>query len=63
MLVGLGVAQYASGSPELAARTLCRASDVEPSNATPYLVLEKAQLLDPPGTTVVSDTMERFVRF
>jgi len=63
MLVGLGVAQYASGSPELAARTLCRASDVEPSNATPYLVLGRAQLLDPPGTTVVSDKMERFVRF
>jgi len=63
MLVGLGVAQYASGSPELAARTLCRASDVEPSNPSPYLVLGRAQLLDPAGTTIVTDKMERFVRF
>jgi tetratricopeptide (TPR) repeat protein len=62
MLVGLGVAQYASGSAELAARTLCRASDVEPSETTPYLVLGRAQLLDPPGTTIVTDKMERFAQ-
>ena len=62
MLVGLGVAHYASGSPELAARMLCRASDLDPSSATPYLVLGKMQVLDPPGTASVTEKMERFVR-
>jgi tetratricopeptide (TPR) repeat protein len=62
MMVGLGVAQYASGSPALAAQTLCRASDLEPSNPSPYLVLGEAQLLDPPGTSIVTEKMERFAR-
>ena len=62
MLVGLGVAHYASGSSELAALALCRASDLEPSSATPYLVLGKMQVLDPAGTTSVTEKMERFVR-
>lgn len=62
MLVGLGVSQYASGSPALAAQTLCRASDLEPANTGPYLVLGRAQLLDPPGSSIVTEKMERFVR-
>jgi tetratricopeptide (TPR) repeat protein len=62
MLVGLGVAQYASGSPALAAQTLCRASDLDPQNPYPYLVLGRMQALDPPGSPIVTEKMERFVR-
>ena len=62
MLVGLGVAQYASGSPVAAAQTLCLASDLEPQNSGSYLVLGKMQALDPPDSSIVTDKMERFVR-
>jgi tetratricopeptide (TPR) repeat protein len=62
MLVGLAVAQYASGSPAAAAQTLCRASDLDPANSAPYLVLGKMQALDPPGSSIVTDKMERFSR-
>jgi tetratricopeptide (TPR) repeat protein len=39
MLAGLGAAQYAVRSYEDAARSLCKASDLKPNEAAPYLYL------------------------
>jgi tetratricopeptide (TPR) repeat protein len=39
MLAGLGAAQYAVRSYEDAARSLCKASDLKPSESAPYLFL------------------------
>lgn len=39
MLAGLGAAYYASGSYEEAARRLCNASDLNPSDPAPYIFL------------------------
>ena len=39
MLAGLGAAQYAVRSYEDAARSLCKASDLKPGEAAPYLFL------------------------
>jgi Flp pilus assembly protein TadD len=44
MLTGLGAALYAGGSYEEAASQLCRASDLEPENPTPYLFLGKVEI-------------------
>ncbi|HUK49376.1 MAG TPA: tetratricopeptide repeat protein, partial [Terriglobales bacterium] len=41
MLAGLGAALYASGLYAQAAERLCAASDLKPSDATPYLFLGK----------------------
>jgi tetratricopeptide (TPR) repeat protein len=43
MLTGLGAALYASGSAEEAARRLCEASDLQPSDPAPYLFLGKIE--------------------
>jgi tetratricopeptide (TPR) repeat protein len=43
MLTGLGAALYANGSVEEAARRLCEASDLQPSNPAPYIFLGKIE--------------------
>jgi Flp pilus assembly protein TadD len=43
MLAGLGVALYSTGSYDEAARRLCEASDLQPSDPTPYLFLGKIE--------------------
>ncbi len=60
MLVGLGVAWYARGSYEQAARRLCEASDLNPDDATPYLFLGKMQAVE---TTQSEGSVERLGRF
>ena len=60
MLVGLGVAWYARGSYEQAARRLCEASDLNPDDATPYLFLGKMQTVE---TTQSEGSVERLGRF
>lgn len=62
MLVGLGVAWHARGSYDQAVACLCQASDLNPSDPTPYLFL--AKMLN--GVTIESpaivEKLERFVR-
>jgi len=43
MLAGLGVALYSNGSYDEASRRLCEASDLQPSDPTPYLFLGKIE--------------------
>ena len=60
MLVGLGVAWYARGSYDQAAKRLCQASDLNPGDANPYLFLGKLQLVDKAPS---ADSAERLARF
>ena len=60
MLVALGVASYARGSYEQAARCLVNASDLAPDNPTPYLFLGKMQSVE---TTPSEGSVERLRRF
>ena len=62
MLVGWGAALYASGSLEDAARRACDASDLQPSNEVPYLVLGKMQKSTTDALPCVEDKLARFVR-
>jgi tetratricopeptide (TPR) repeat protein len=62
MLVGLGVAWYASGSSDLAAKYLCQASDLKPTDPNPYLALGRMQIVESAGSQAVFDRLERFVR-
>jgi tetratricopeptide (TPR) repeat protein len=62
MLVGLGVAWYATGSSDLAAKYVCDASDLNPGDGNPYLVLGKMQMAHPSPSSAVLARMERFVR-
>jgi len=62
MLVGLGVAWYATGSSDLAAKYVCEASDLNPGDGNPYLVLGKMQMAHPSPSSAVLARMERFVR-
>ena len=60
MLVGLGVAWYASGSNDHAAQRLCEASDLNPSDPNPYLFLGKIQSVE---TTQSEGLVQRLARF
>ena len=62
MLLGLGVAWYATGSANLATKFLCQASDLTPSDPNPYIVLGKMQIADPAWTEPVLVRLERFAR-
>jgi len=60
MLIGLGVAWYARGSYDHAAQSLNRASDLAPSDPTPYVFIGKMQNVE---TVPSNDTLERLARF
>src|SRR5882762_8379734 len=60
MLVALGVASYARGSYDQAARCLVSASDLAPDNPTPYLFLGKLQSVE---GTPSAESVERLRRF
>lgn len=62
MLLGLGVTEYGAGSPELAAKHVCAASDIEPASLVPYLVLGKMQVVETGPSPCVTDKLERFAR-
>jgi tetratricopeptide (TPR) repeat protein len=62
MLVGLGVAWYTRGSYEQAARHLCEASDLNPSDANPYLFLGKILSVESIQSEGLVDRLGRFVR-
>ena len=61
MLAGLGVALYASGSYEEAARRLCDASDLKPADPAPYLFLAKMEKAAPAPLPCVEQKLARFV--
>ena len=60
MLIALGVACYARGSDDQAAQFLADASDIDPSNPTPYLFLGKMQSVE---STPSPASVERLARF
>jgi Tfp pilus assembly protein PilF len=62
MLVGLGVAWYATGSADQGSKYVCGAADIDPSNSTPYIVLGKMSIADPAASPVVADRLARFLK-
>jgi tetratricopeptide (TPR) repeat protein len=60
MLIGLGVTWYARGSYDRAAQYLGSASDLDPSNPTPYLFMGKMQSVE---TVPSHETVERLARY
>lgn len=60
MLVGLAVAQYTRGSYDAAAQCLFEASDLDPSDSTPYLFLGKMLGIE---TAELHGFVEKFARF
>lgn len=62
MLAGLGVAWYARGSYDQAAGSLCQASDLNPSDASPYLFLGKIMAAGAEQSEGVAQRLQRFAR-
>ena len=62
MLVGLGAALYADGSYDEAAGQLCRASDLKPEDATPYLFLGKMEVTSPTSFPCGEQKLARFAQ-
>ena len=62
MLLGLAVAFYGRGNYEQAVSGLCTASDLNPSDPTPYLFLGKLQSVDPTPSRASVEKLERFAR-
>src|SRR5581483_2015321 len=61
MLVGLGTALHASGLYAQAAEKLCAASDLKPSDATPYLFLGKMVGASSQPLPCAEEKLSRFV--
>jgi tetratricopeptide (TPR) repeat protein len=62
MLIGQGVSSYARGSYDQAVKHLCAASDLDPSDPTPYLFLGKVQSADATPSPASLEKLERFAR-
>jgi Flp pilus assembly protein TadD len=62
MLTGLGAALYSNGSWDDAARRLCAASDLEPTDAAPYLFLGKIEKTTPAPLPCSEQKLARFVQ-
>ena len=62
MLIGLAVAQYAAGSYDDAARRLCEAADLEPSDFVPYLFLGMIEKTTPELLPCSEEKLGRFAR-
>ena len=62
MLLGLGVAWFAQGSHQKAARYLGQASDLDPSNPHSYLFLGKIQEVESSPSEGIAQRLERFAR-
>jgi tetratricopeptide (TPR) repeat protein len=60
MLAGLGAALYASGSYNDAARRLCAASDLQPTDPTAYLFLGKMEKAAPDPLPCAAEKLARF---
>src|SRR2546430_7693401 len=62
MLVGLGAAWYASGSYDQAVQHFCDASDLNPADSTPYLLMGRLQSAENIPSDRLVEKLERFVR-
>ena len=62
MLAGLGAALYASGVYAKAADQLCQASDLKPSDPTPYLFLGKMEQAAPQPLECAEEKLQRFAQ-
>jgi tetratricopeptide (TPR) repeat protein len=62
MLTGLGAALYSSGSYEEAARRLCEASDLQPSDPAPYLFLGRIEKATSAPLPCSEQKLARFAR-
>ena len=62
MLTGLGAALYSSGSWEEAARRLCEASDLQPTDPAPYLFLGKIEKTTPTPLQCSEQKLARFAQ-
>jgi tetratricopeptide (TPR) repeat protein len=61
MLVGLGVASYSRGLFEQATDDLCKASDLNPQDPLPYLLLGRIQAVEASPSGSLEQRLERFV--
>jgi tetratricopeptide (TPR) repeat protein len=61
LLTALGTALFSGAMYEDAARRLCEASDLSPSNAEPYLFMGKVEIASPDPLPCVEAKLKRFV--
>jgi tetratricopeptide (TPR) repeat protein len=62
MRAGLGAALYTTGSADEAAQRLCEASDLEPENSAPYLLLGKMQEASSTPLNCAEQKLARFAQ-
>jgi len=62
MLAGLGASWYALGSYDHAAQRLCEASDLDPNDPDPYLLIGKMQTVEAAESEAIVERLGRFVR-
>ena len=62
MLVGLSTALYSRGTYDEAARQICRASDLQPEDLTPYLFIGKMQEISPAPLPCSEEKLARFLK-
>jgi tetratricopeptide (TPR) repeat protein len=62
MLVGLSTALYSRGTYDEAARQICRASDLQPEDSTPYLIIGKMQEISATSLPCSEQKLARFLK-
>jgi tetratricopeptide (TPR) repeat protein len=62
MLAGLGAAWYSQRSFDKAAQNFCEASDLNPDDPNPYLLMGKMQAVETVHSQEIEERLERFVR-
>jgi tetratricopeptide (TPR) repeat protein len=62
MLVGLSTALYSRGTYDEAARQICRASDLQPEDSTPYLFIGKMQEISATSLPCSEQKLARFLK-
>jgi tetratricopeptide (TPR) repeat protein len=62
MLIGLGVANYARGFNEAAARQLCEASDLNPGDPNPYLFMGRMETVENAHSGCLAEKLQQFAR-
>jgi tetratricopeptide (TPR) repeat protein len=62
MLSALGASWYAQGSYDQAARRLCEASDLDPNDSNPYVLMGKMEAAETAQSKAMVERLERFAR-
>jgi tetratricopeptide (TPR) repeat protein len=62
MRIGLGVANYARGFKDEAARGLCEASDLNPGDPNPYLFMGRMETAENAHSGCLAEKLQRFAR-